>query len=87
MALFYFGNTNASIRNLTSPQIVMITCLYLRGFNRNLSEATRNIFTKRIKCSTKIRYDARSLFFSFCSRLNSCFFGFFVGVLIDGSPS
>lgn len=87
LALFHIGKTNAPMRNLTSPHIVIIICSYLRGFNRNLSEATLNILTKRIKCSTKIRSDANSLFFSICDGVNSAFLGFFVGVLIDGSPS
>ncbi|BAY50423.1 hypothetical protein SAMD00079811_80520 (plasmid) [Scytonema sp. HK-05] len=73
-------------RCLTSPDIVIIICSYFDGFNLNLSEATLNIFNKRIKCSTNIRSDAISLFFSFWNLLNSPFFDFFVGVLIDGSP-
>jgi hypothetical protein len=77
---------NVPIRNLTSPQIVIIICSYLREFNLNLSWATLNIFTKRIKCSTKIRSDANSLFFCFYLIVNSLFLGFFLGVLMDSPP-
>jgi hypothetical protein len=63
--IFYNGKTTAPIRNLTSPYIVIIICLYLDGFNLNLSEATLNILTTRIKCSTKIRFEAISLLFDF----------------------
>lgn len=84
--IFYNGKTKAPIRSLTSPHIVIIICSYLLEFSLNLSEATLNIFNTRIKCSTKIRDDAISLFFDFWSGVNSPFFGFFVGVLIDGSP-
>ena len=31
------GNISAPIRNLTTPQIVKITCSYFLGFKRNLS--------------------------------------------------
>ncbi len=60
--LFYNGKTKAPILSLTSPHIVIIIFSYLRGFNLNLSEATLNIFNTRIKCSTKIRDEAISLF-------------------------
>jgi hypothetical protein len=50
----YICNTSAPIRNLTNPQIVKITCSYFLGISRNLSWATRNIFTERIRCSTNI---------------------------------
>lgn len=75
------------MRNLTSPHIVLTICSYLFGFHRNLSEATLNILIIRIKCSTNILSDASCLFFSFCDGDNFPLFGFFVGVLIDGSPS
>ena len=74
-------------KSADSPHIVIMICSYLRGFNLNLSEATLNILTTRIKCSTKIRNDASSLFRSFCYEVSSAFLGFFLGVLIDDSPS
>ena len=82
----FVGNIKVPILNLTSPQIVKIICSYLWVFKRNLSWATRNILTKRITCSTNIRSLDNSLFFCFCSGLNSWFFDFFCGVWIDGSP-
>ncbi len=84
--IFYNGKTKAPILSLTNPHIVIIICSYLPSFSLNLSEATRNIFNTRIKCSTKILFEAIFLFFDFWSEVNSPFFGFFVGVLIDGSP-
>ncbi len=39
-SLFHIGKTNAPIRQLTSPHIVIIICSYLIGFNLNLSDAT-----------------------------------------------
>lgn len=73
--MFYIGKTKAPILNLTSPQIVIITCSYLCGFNLNLSEATLNILTKRIKCSTNILDEAISLFWNFCDFVNSPYVG------------
>ncbi len=71
---------------LTSPHLVII-CTYLIGFNLNLSDAILNILITLIKCLTNIPSDASYLFFCFCDRVNSRFWGFFVGVLIDGCPS
>ena len=100
IALSYIYKTNAPIRNLTSPHIVIIIVSYLLGFNLNLSDATRLIFNTRIKCSTNILSEASSLFLFFCDSVSSPFFakssgqkllsgelrGFFVGVFMNGSP-
>jgi len=43
-----------SIRTLTSPQMLKITCSYLWRARRNLSLATLNILIRPIRCSTPI---------------------------------
>jgi len=56
-----------SIRTLTSPQMLKITCSYLWRARRNLSLATLNILIRPIRCSTPIRED-NSLFSCFWVR-------------------
>ena len=64
------------IRNLTRPQTVNTTFLYRCRSSRNLSLATRNILTKRIKCSTAMRDEDNSLFSCFWHSVILLFLGF-----------
>ena len=65
--LFNAGSEDAYMIVLnvgTNPQTVNNTDLYQFLCKRNLSLTTKNTFTTRIKCSTKIRLDDKALFSS-----------------------